>query len=214
MAHMRGLDAVLAVSAVVDHQHPAVVRRGRRIGPQQFQPADIDPLRIPLRLRQEELQPLHRRMLRPGHRLGSGQRGQRLVAVPRRQQAGLLGKLHASGRRVCPGECGWDRPVSRAVEVDLAANEPGAVEVDLAAAEPGAAEADPAAGELGGVEVNLAAGESGAEADLAQTRTQLEPLAREAEKRYLQPVKEAVANLPTWDNPPVATVADRKPESD
>ena len=38
----------------------------------------------------------------------------------------------------------------------------------------------------------------------AQTRTQLEPLAREAEKRYLRPVEDAVANLPTWDNPPVA----------
>jgi hypothetical protein len=41
----------------------------------------------------------------------------------------------------------------------------------------------------------------------AQTRTQLEPLAREAEKRYLQPVKDAVTNLPTWDNPPVANGA-------
>jgi hypothetical protein len=36
MAHMRGLGAVLAVPAVVDHQHPAAVRRGRRARQQQF----------------------------------------------------------------------------------------------------------------------------------------------------------------------------------
>jgi hypothetical protein len=35
-----------------------------------LQPAGVDPGRIPPRLRQEELQPLHRRMLRPRHRLG------------------------------------------------------------------------------------------------------------------------------------------------
>ena len=38
-AHVRGLAAVLAVPAVVDHQHPAAVRRGLRISPQQLQPA-------------------------------------------------------------------------------------------------------------------------------------------------------------------------------
>ena len=90
MAHVRGLRAVLAVPAVVDHQHPAAMRRGRRIRQQQLQPPGIDPLRIPPGLRQEELQPLHRRMLRPGHRLGPGQRGQRLVPVPRRQQPGQV----------------------------------------------------------------------------------------------------------------------------
>ena len=41
---------------------------------QQLQPPGIDPLRIPPGLRQEELQPLHRRVLRPGHRLGPGKR--------------------------------------------------------------------------------------------------------------------------------------------
>ena len=90
MAHVRGLRAVLAVPAVVDHQHPAAVRRGRRIRQQQLQPPGIDLLRIPPGLGQEELQPLHRRMLRPGHRLGPGQRGQRLVPVPRRQQPGQV----------------------------------------------------------------------------------------------------------------------------
>ena len=90
MAHVRGLRPVLAVPAVIDHQHPAAVRRGRRIGQQQLQPPGVDPLRIPPGLRQEELQPLHRRVLRPGHRLGPGQRGQRLVPVPRRQQPGQV----------------------------------------------------------------------------------------------------------------------------
>jgi site-specific DNA recombinase len=85
-AHVRGL----AVPAVIDHQHPAAVRRRRRIRPQQLQPAVIDPPRVPPRLGQEELQPLHRRMLRTGHRLGPGQRGQRLVPLPRRQQPGQV----------------------------------------------------------------------------------------------------------------------------
>ena len=90
MAHVRGLRAVLAVPAIVDHQHPAAMRRGRRVREQQLQPPGIDPLSIPPGLGQEELQPLHRRVLRPGHRLGPGQRGQRLVPVPRRQQPGQV----------------------------------------------------------------------------------------------------------------------------
>ena len=90
MPHVRGLRPVLAVPAVIDHQHPAAVRRGRRVTQQQLQPAGVDPLRIPPRLGQEELQPLHRPVLRPGHRLGPGQRGQRLVPVPRRQQPGQV----------------------------------------------------------------------------------------------------------------------------
>jgi hypothetical protein len=43
MPRVRGLGAVLAAAAVVDHQHPAAVRRGRRIGVQQLQPAGVDP---------------------------------------------------------------------------------------------------------------------------------------------------------------------------
>ena len=85
-AHVRGLGAVLAVTRIVDHQHPAAVRRGRRISPQQVQPAGVHRLRIPYRFGQEELQPLHRRQLGPGHRLRPGQPGQRLVPLPRRQQ--------------------------------------------------------------------------------------------------------------------------------
>jgi hypothetical protein len=66
------------------------VRRGRRVSPQQLQPPGIDPVRIPAGLRHEELQPLHRRMLRSRDRLGPGQRGQRLIPVPRRQQPGQV----------------------------------------------------------------------------------------------------------------------------
>jgi hypothetical protein len=90
MTHVRGLRPVLAVPAVIDHQHPRIMRGGRGIRAQQLQPAGVDPLRIPPRLREEELQPLHRRILRPGHRLGPGQRRQRLVPVPRRQQPGQV----------------------------------------------------------------------------------------------------------------------------
>jgi site-specific DNA recombinase len=90
MAHVRGLGAVLAVPAVVNHQHPAAVRRGHPVRRQQLQPAGVDLLWIPPGLRQEELQPLHRRMLRPGHRLRPSQCGQRLVPVPRRQQPGQI----------------------------------------------------------------------------------------------------------------------------
>ena len=89
-AHVRGLRAVLAVPAVIDHQHPTAMRRGRRVTHQQLQPTGVDPFRIPPGLRQEELQPLHHRVLRPGHRLGPGQRGQRLVAVPLGQQPGQV----------------------------------------------------------------------------------------------------------------------------
>src|SRR5439155_10252699 len=56
----------------------------------QVQPPVIDPLGVPPRLGQEELQPLHRRQLGPGHRLRPGQRGQRLVPLPRRQQPGQV----------------------------------------------------------------------------------------------------------------------------
>jgi hypothetical protein len=90
MADVGGLRAVLAVPAVVDHQHPAAVRRGRRIGQQQLQPTGIHLVSVPPRFGQEELQPLHRPVLRPHDRLGPGQRGQRLVPVPRRQQPGQV----------------------------------------------------------------------------------------------------------------------------
>ena len=43
MTHVRGLGAVLAVPGIVDHQHPAAMRRGRRVRQQQLQPARVDP---------------------------------------------------------------------------------------------------------------------------------------------------------------------------
>ena len=83
-------DPVLAVPAVIDHQHPRLVRRRRRVRRQQLQPPGTDPVRIRAGLGHKELQPLHRRMLRPRDRLGPGQRRQRLVPLPRRQQPGQV----------------------------------------------------------------------------------------------------------------------------
>ncbi len=56
MAHVRGLGPVLAIARIVDHQHPAAMRRGRRVCPQQLQPPGVDPVQIPPRFGQEELQ--------------------------------------------------------------------------------------------------------------------------------------------------------------
>lgn len=85
-AHVRGRGAVLAVPGVVDDQHTLIMRGGGRIGANHLKPPVIDLPGVPGGLRQEELQPLHGRILRAGHRLGAGQAGQRLVPVPRRQQ--------------------------------------------------------------------------------------------------------------------------------
>ena len=84
---MGGGIAVLAVAGVVDHQHPLGVRRGHRVGAQQLDPALVDRLVVPARLRQEPLQPLDLTMLGAGDRLGVGQGGQGLVAVAGQQQA-------------------------------------------------------------------------------------------------------------------------------
>ena len=64
MAHVRGLLPSLRSPLSSITSTPAV-RGGRRIRQQQLQPPGIDPLRIPPRLRQEELQPLHRRCCAP-----------------------------------------------------------------------------------------------------------------------------------------------------
>jgi hypothetical protein len=45
--HVRGVAAVLAVAGVVDHQHPPLVGRGRRISLQQPDPLLVDPLMVP-----------------------------------------------------------------------------------------------------------------------------------------------------------------------
>jgi hypothetical protein len=47
----------------------------------------VDLLVVPGRLREEPLQPLDLTMLGTDDRLGAGQPGQRLVAIPRQQQA-------------------------------------------------------------------------------------------------------------------------------
>ena len=124
MAHVRGLGAVLAVPAVVDHQHPATMRRGRRVRQQQLQPPGIDLVSVPPGLGQEELQPLHRRVLRPGHRLGPGQRGQRLVPVPRRQQPGQVlpeppPLRHTSEQIIEPGRIPLQRTRRRRTRSDV-----------------------------------------------------------------------------------------------
>ena len=90
MAHVRGLHPVLAVPLSSITSTPGIVRGGGQDRQQRLQPAGIDPAGIPPGFGQEELQPLHRRMLCPGHRLGPGQRGQRLVPVPRRQHPGQV----------------------------------------------------------------------------------------------------------------------------
>ncbi|GAB2806553.1 hypothetical protein GCM10027073_44040 [Streptomyces chlorus] len=73
---------------VVDHQHPTRVRGGRLIGPQQLKAPGVDPFGVPRGFGQEELQPLHRRMLGARHRLDPGQDRERLVPLPRGQQPG------------------------------------------------------------------------------------------------------------------------------
>jgi hypothetical protein len=70
--HVRGRAAVFAVAGVIDHQHPLGVRHGCRIRAQQLDPALVDRLVIPGRLRQEPLQPLDLAVLGAADRLGVG----------------------------------------------------------------------------------------------------------------------------------------------
>jgi hypothetical protein len=63
------------------------MRRGLRSSPQQFQPALVDPPVLPPRLGQEELQPLHGRVLGSDHRLRTDQTRQSLVPISRGEQA-------------------------------------------------------------------------------------------------------------------------------
>lgn len=115
---MRGRRAVLTIPGIIDDQHTPTMRRGRRIREQQLKPPGVDLLVLPRRLRQEELQTLHRRVLGTGHRLRPGQRGKRLVPLPRQQQtAQVLAKPTALGQRpeqiVEPGRVPFQRPGSR-----------------------------------------------------------------------------------------------------
>jgi hypothetical protein len=97
--HVRGLGAVFSVAAVVDDQHPLVVGAGGRVVTQQLQPPLVELLVVPGRLRQEELQALHGRMLRADHGFGAGQGGQGLVAVSWQQQALQVGAQAAALRQ-------------------------------------------------------------------------------------------------------------------
>jgi hypothetical protein len=65
MPHVCRLRAILTGPAVIDHQHPAAMRRGRRIRQQQLRPSRVDRLRSPPGLGQT----LNYRMLCPGDRL-------------------------------------------------------------------------------------------------------------------------------------------------
>jgi hypothetical protein len=97
---MRGLGAGLAVTGVINDQHPPLVRGRGRVAQQQLEPALVDPVGVPGRLRQKPLQPLHGRMLGANDRFGAGQRGQGLVAVARQQQALQVGaEATALGQR-------------------------------------------------------------------------------------------------------------------
>ena len=73
LAYVRGLVPSLRspLSSITSTPPPCGAVAG---SPQQLQPAGGHRLRIPHRLGQEELQPLYRRQLRPGHRLRPGQR--------------------------------------------------------------------------------------------------------------------------------------------
>ncbi len=79
--------AVLAVAGVVDHQRASLVWGGGWVFTQQLHPLGVDLLVVPGRLRQEPLQPLDLTVLSTGDRLGPGQPGQGLVAIPWQQQA-------------------------------------------------------------------------------------------------------------------------------
>jgi hypothetical protein len=66
---MGGGGAVLAVTSVIDHQHPAIMRGGGRVLAQQLHPPIVDLPVVPSRLRQEPLQPLDLTMLGTSDRL-------------------------------------------------------------------------------------------------------------------------------------------------
>src|SRR5215218_10987228 len=84
---MGGGGAVLAVPGVVDHQRPRIMGGGGRVFPQQLDAALVELLVVPSRFREEPLQPLDLTVLSASDRLGAGQPGQGLVAIPREQQA-------------------------------------------------------------------------------------------------------------------------------
>jgi hypothetical protein len=90
VVHVRGLRAVLTVHRIIDHQHPAAVRRGRRIFHSNSNLRALTRSRSQRDSERKNCSRCTRRMLRSGHRLRPGQRRQRLVPVPRGQQPGQV----------------------------------------------------------------------------------------------------------------------------
>src|SRR5215208_2055186 len=79
--------AVLAVSGLVDDQHASLLVRPRgRVLLNHPQSASVYLPRVPVRLREEKLQPLGRSALGSHDGFHTGQRGKRLVAVSGQQQ--------------------------------------------------------------------------------------------------------------------------------
>jgi hypothetical protein len=101
---MRGVPAGFAVAAVIDDQHPLPMWRGCRVAQQQLDAPLVELLVVPGRLGEKPLQPLHGLVLGTDDRLGARQRGQRLVAVARQQQALQVGAEAAALRE--PGQQG------------------------------------------------------------------------------------------------------------
>ena len=95
-----GGGAVLPVARVVEHEYALGVRHRQRIGQQQRDPLLGDGIHVPRRFGEEELQALHLGRLRLDDRLRTGERGERLVPIPRRQQAGeVCAELTPLGER-------------------------------------------------------------------------------------------------------------------
>jgi hypothetical protein len=88
---VRGLGPVLAVAGVVQDQHPVGVGPGGGVRQQPRQAPRVDRRPVPGGLREEVLQLLGGRVLRPDHRLRPGQRRQGLVPVAGQQEALQVG---------------------------------------------------------------------------------------------------------------------------
>jgi hypothetical protein len=117
--HVGGVAAVFSVAGVVDDQHAVVVGAGGRVGQQHLKAPLVELLVVPGRLRQEELQALHGRVLGTNDRFGAGQGGQRLVAVAGQQQPLQVGaqaaplrqrakqRVELGGVVLQRARCGW-----------------------------------------------------------------------------------------------------------
>jgi hypothetical protein len=85
--HVGRVRPILAIPRLIEDQRSCGMRLCQRRGPQQLDLARRHRLRLPRRLAQEELQLLDWRGLRLRDRLRPNERGQRLVAIARQEQA-------------------------------------------------------------------------------------------------------------------------------